>query len=126
MDKFYIGTKRGIYENVSDPTDLVDLPIFEVDTRLDLLDISNLSNPPKVKKHFFRKSYLSKEEVEVYFMKFEDDRVYYMWSNGTDPIDYSLDDPNYKDLFDSLQASTTGTINPNSVNLPIYKFTFNV
>lgn len=62
----------------------------------------------------------------MFFMKFENDNGYYMWSNGTDPIEYSLDDSKYKDLFDSLQVSTTGTINPNSVNLPIYKFTFNV
>lgn len=46
--------------------------------------------------------------------------------NGTDPIEYFLDDPKYKDLFDSVKASATGTINPNSANLPLYKFTFKV
>ena len=126
MDKFYIGTKNNVYENISNARELVDLDFYEVNTRYNVLDISNLNQPPKVKRQVVKKSYLSRQEVLMFFMKYENDNGYYMWSNGTDTIEYSLDDPKYKDLFDSLQASTTGTINPNSVNLPIYKFTFTV
>lgn len=127
LSEFYLGVGHNIYENVSvDADDLTDLDAYEVFTRYRVLDISDLSKPPRTKEKIEKKSYLFRPEVEVFFMKFDYDDYYYMWSYGTDPLEYSLNDPKYKDLFDSVQANVTGTISPNSVNLPLYKFTFKV
>lgn len=48
MDKFYIGNKKGIYENISDAYELLDLDCYEVDTRCNVLslDPNSVNLPP--------------------------------------------------------------------------------
>lgn len=114
MDKFYIGNQQGIYENISDPYELLDLDCYEVDTRCSLLSL----NPTKADKKILRKNYISNDKVQVYFFAPEEADHYFMWSYGTKPQAYSLARPEYADLLKSIESSVTGTINPNSVNLP--------
>lgn len=114
MDTFYIGNQQGIYENISDPYELLDLDCYEVDTRCSLISL----NPTKADKKILRKNYISNDKVQVYFFAPEEADHYFMWSYGTKPQAYSLARPEYADLLKSIESSVTGTINPNSVNLP--------
>ena len=57
MSEFYLGVGHNIYENVSvDADDLTDLDAYEVFTRYRVLDISDLSKPPRTKEKIEKKS----------------------------------------------------------------------
>ena len=73
MDKLYLGAKKDIYESVSDPYELLDLNCYEVETRCNLISL----DPNKPDRKFIKKSYLSSDKVEVYFLAPENaDYVY--------------------------------------------------
>ncbi len=122
MDKLYLGAKKDIYESVSDPYELLDLNCYEVETRCNLISL----DPNKPDRKFIKKSYLSSDKVEVYFLAPENADYYYMWSNGTEPLKYSLNRPEYADLLQSVKAYATGTISSNSANLPPLLITYRI